>query len=663
MMPLWKVFPGPHGVYEQDFLDNGHVGISYGFAHDLRTIPSRAALHEIHAEGFQQLWRFYDELEIGALVVVPSTDSSAHIGEIGGSYEFREEPDPYHLRPIRWLSANVPDREFGEDIVKSVRSPQAVHRVQVAGADGHVRDLAWSGIDKWLSQAQKHVDSGHLDSEEMEYKRAMIDGLARARSALLSGREEWRTLIQKALAVQGSPLPWRSAQAIYRWFASDPQNAMSAMDAFWSEGDGTDAERIQALIEAVPEGHGFKKSAVGTTLRAVSALYMALGPDHPPFASTAFESAYRATRFPSPPNSANQGEVYQHALGFLDRVVGRASTLGFQRPTDRLEAQSLVWMMSQEIQQEDESDEDELASKQYVPDLYTLADELLLPVSFLQNIERLLTDKRQVIFQGPPGTGKTYVAKQLAECLAGSPDRVRLVQFHPSYAYEDFIQGYRPSLDESGRASFTLRNGPLVEMAELANAGPDRSHFLVIDEINRGNLAKVLGELYFLLEYRSEAIRLQYSDALFALPRNLYIIGTMNTADRSIALVDLALRRRFHFVDFHPQRPPIDALLTKWLSVNAPDMQWVARVVDHANVLLDNSEAAIGSSYFMKQSLDDAQMELLWKHNVLPYIEEQFYGDPDRLAEFDLQTLRNALNFGDKRGDHPQEPSENNEDR
>ncbi len=272
-------------------------------------------------------------------------------------------------------------------------------------------------------------------------------------------------------------------------------------------------------------------------------------------------------------------------------------------------------------------------------DLQTLADELLFGVEHLRKIEQLLDDKRQVIFQGPPGTGKTFVARKLAVCLAGSQERVRLVQFHPSYAYEDFVQGYRPAL-VSGQPGFELRNGPLLEAAERARAEPDAKHFLVIDEINRGNLSKVFGELYFLLEYRDEEMRLLYADEPFSLPDNLYIIGTMNTADRSIALVDLALRRRFHFVEFHPDKPPVKGLLRRWLNKNAADIAKVADVVDHANEKLGDHQAAIGPSYFMKRNLNEEMLRLIWEHNVRPYIEEHLYGEHDRLGEFDLDTLR-----------------------
>ena len=262
------------------------------------------------------------------------------------------------------------------------------------------------------------------------------------------------------------------------------------------------------------------------------------------------------------------------------------------------------------------------------------------PSSSSEDIDTLLKDKKQVIFQGPPGTGKTYVAQKMAKCLAGSENRVTLVQFHPSYAYEDFVQGFRPASTGNGQVGFELRDGPLLRAAERARNEPNADHFLVIDEINRGNIAKVFGELYFLLEYRDEAMSLQYSDNPFSLPANLYIIGTMNTADRSIALVDLALRRRFYFVEFHPDDEPVKSVLHDWLTVKAPGMEWVADVVNNVNVKLkDDRHAAIGPSYFMKDGLDKKAVERIWKHSVVPYIEECLFGDNDKIGEFHLNKL------------------------
>ena len=288
------------------------------------------------------------------------------------------------------------------------------------------------------------------------------------------------------------------------------------------------------------------------------------------------------------------------------------------------------------------------------PNFETLALETLVEQEDLRQIWDLLEDKKQVIFQGPPGTGKTYLAKKLAAHLAGDDKRVRIVQFHPSYAYEDFIQGYRPTL-EDGHAGFTLRDGPLIEAARRAREEPDAKHFLVIDEINRGNLSKVFGELYFLLEYRGEEMRLQNSDDLFALPPNLYLIGTMNTADRSIALVDLALRRRFHFSDFHPNKPPIEGLLRRWLKEHQlEDLGWVAEVLDRANEKLDDRYAAIGPSYFMRKDLDEARVRMIWEHSVLPYVEERLFGEPDRLKDFALDKLRKGAEDGSVPDDGPE---------
>ena len=170
----------------------------------------------------------------------------------------------------------------------------------------------------------------------------------------------------------------------------------------------------------------------------------------------------------------------------------------------------------------------------------------------------------------------------------------------------------------------------------------------MIDEINRGNLAKVFGELYFLLEYRDEKMRLQYSESgeMFDMPENLYIIGTMNTADRSIALVDLALRRRFYFVEFHPDEWPVKGLLLRWLDAKNPDMAWAAGIVDEANKRLADKEAAIGPSYLMKEGLDEERAKRIWEHNVLPYVKEHLYGQPERLDEFGFDRLRGRSDGG-----------------
>lgn len=278
------------------------------------------------------------------------------------------------------------------------------------------------------------------------------------------------------------------------------------------------------------------------------------------------------------------------------------------------------------------------------PSLSGLASRLFVTPPWLQEIHELLAARRQVIFYGPPGTGKTYIARELARWIASDAGRVRVVQFHPSYSYEDFVEGYRPGSNGSG---FTLVKGPLMELANEAREHPDETHVLLIDEINRGNIAKVFGEMYFLLEYRSEEMRLLYSRDPFALPENLWIIGTMNTADRSIALLDAALRRRFFFIPFFPHDEPIKDVLRNWLTSNKPGLEWVADVVDRANQEIGDRNSGIGPSYFMRKELDGAWIGRIWKYSVMPYLEEQFFGDEQRLKDFELGAIQTrALSNG-----------------
>ena len=639
-MALWVAHTSK-GAYDSDFLENSHVGIGYNCLLNLADVESRESLKQQQGEGSDTLWRFYARVREQDLVVVPFKDAAASfedarvsLGEVVGPYRYRPDTDPHHVRPVRWIAHGIPAAEFDEDIFGSMRNEPAFHRIAKPNSEEYVRRLASrSGIDAYIRRAQPYIESGQLDVEEMEYKLEMVERLGKIRAAALAHDEDWPSLVGRALLESNlSGGGWRASEVIAKWLQSEPEAAQAALRALWSDDSTPAGERISTLLSQVPEDANF--TGVGTRLRPTSVLLMALGTEYPPFKITEFRKAYERTGYPRPQASADEGEEYEHALGFLDQLVERTTALGFERPRNRLEAHSVVWMS-------------ETAGTNEPGDLEALAGKLRLDADFLRDIERLLNDKRQVIFQGPPGTGKTHVARELAECLAGSQDRVRLVQFHPSYAYEDFVQGYRPSVDDEGRASFMLRDGPLVQMAKEARAeqeqGLETKHFLVIDEINRGNLAKVLGELYFLLEYRGEEMQLQYSDEPFRLPDNLYIIGTMNTADRSIALVDLALRRRFHFVEFHPDKPPIEGLLRDWLNDEAEGMEWVADVVDLANEKLENREAAVGPSYFMQDDLTAEKVRLTWEHNVLPYIEEQLHGQHERLAEFKLDRLRSEL--------------------
>ncbi|GAA3951604.1 hypothetical protein GCM10023085_37810 [Actinomadura viridis] len=277
-----------------------------------------------------------------------------------------------------------------------------------------------------------------------------------------------------------------------------------------------------------------------------------------------------------------------------------------------------------------------------------LADRLLVPEEWLAECVALLRERPQLIFYGPPGTGKTYLAQALAAHLTGDrPESVQLVQFHPAYSYEDFFEGYRPREGKDKTITFELVRGPLRRLAAAAKKRPGDPHVLIIDEINRGNLAKIFGELYFLLEYRDRGVNLMYGsdkDDLFTLPDNLFILGTMNTADRSIALVDAAMRRRFAFVELHPGEPPTSEMLARWLErENLPDEP--ARLLAELNRRIDDRDFRVGPSYLMRRSVDtNAGLERIWRTQILPLLEEFHYGDgTDVRREYGLKALRDAL--------------------
>jgi 5-methylcytosine-specific restriction protein B len=273
-----------------------------------------------------------------------------------------------------------------------------------------------------------------------------------------------------------------------------------------------------------------------------------------------------------------------------------------------------------------------------------LAAELYLPAATVEEWLALLREKRQIIFYGPPGTGKTYVARKLAALIAGDPARQRLVQFHPSTSYEDFFEGYRPETTAEGNLGYRLVPGPLALLAAQAEVSSGVEHVMVIDEINRANLPKVFGELLFLLEYRDEQVQTLYrSEDAFELPKNLLFIGTMNTADKSIALIDAALRRRFHFVPFFPHEEPHNAVLASWLEDNNSEAGWVAGLIEHVNArlieLLGGPHVQIGPSHFFSKDLDEDMVRRIWRYSVLPFIEDQIWGQADLLQTFEFDQV------------------------
>jgi 5-methylcytosine-specific restriction enzyme B len=272
-----------------------------------------------------------------------------------------------------------------------------------------------------------------------------------------------------------------------------------------------------------------------------------------------------------------------------------------------------------------------------------LAERLLLDQVWLSGIAELLRQRHQIVFYGPPGTGKTYLAMGLAERLA-DPHAVALVQMHPAFTYADLVEGFRPEAADDGTERVRLRAGPLRRLADEAREHPGSPYVLVIDEINRGDLATILGEVYLLLEYRDRPITMPASqDNAFTLPHNLYLIATMNTADRPGAGVDAGLRRRFAFVEMHPSRPPVAGLLRRWLHRHGYD-ESAADLLDRLNELLTPTGHAVGPSYLMRDETYTRPdgLELVWRYDILPLLAD-WQRDVDVMDRYSLAALRTSL--------------------
>ena len=559
--------------------------------------------------------------------------SSNHKHWIAGAFaKFVEEPAEDVDRRLAQIRPEIEARYGNDDYIH--------YRPEVRSLwDDKYSSELW---DRFVERAREYHDTGQLETEEIEYKLDTGGKLAAARGAVMESADGWAELVKRGI---GGNLVFRVEQKKFRdWIDASSADALFALQMLWGGDEDEPSERINSFCELLP-AHASSSRGPRTTLASV--LLMGLDVEqYPPFRVTPFDKAYQQTGYGEPERAASEAETYEHALGFLDRFIDEAAERGLPL-RHRLDAQSLLWTIQDEapVSPVTSVADDETATKA-PQSLDELASELMWEPDRLRMVIHGLEDKGQVIFQGPPGTGKTFVARRIAQWYRERGGDYRIVQFHPSYTYEDFVEGFRPAPAGDGQVGFDLVPGPLRSMAQQAQDNPDATFILVIDEINRGNVAKVLGELYFLLEYRDEAVNLQYSREPFRLPKNLWFIGTMNTTDRSIALVDAALRRRFYFFGLYPDEPPVAGLLRRWLAKNEPEAMWVADLVDAANRRLNDRHLGIGPSHFMKQDppLDEPRVRFIWEQAVLPYIEEQFFGDEARLKEFDYGRLLSEIN-------------------
>lgn len=525
----------------------------------------------------------------------------------------------------------------------------------------------WQGLNPQLAEyigwARKVASALNLDEDERSYKIERVGRLNAVFDAAQRGEDPSEAL--RAALSGYNVVDFRAADDFMRWAREDPAGASSALRAL---ADRPGPESIDRFLGLVPDGAA---KGMGARLSIASSLLMGVdAASFPPWRSEAAETTRRLSGGYGTQESATAGEFYTLFLERLDTIKAAVDPEA-QYLKDRLDTQGLAWAVAKWPIEEfiswsgdeqirfdswrsgrpvpgpakpgvqSEVDVEATQDLSALESLDDLAARLNMPSSeWLADTLELLKEKKQLILQGPPGTGKTYIARELARYLAGDPGRVTTVQFHPGTSYEDFVQGLRP--DPKDPRAFRVVDGPLMRISAAAAANPGHLYVLLIDEINRGNIPAVFGELYYLLEYRDESVTLLYGDA-HALPSNVYILGTMNTADRSITALDSALRRRFYFRTLDPMSEPLQGVLRRFLEDRRPDLLWLADFLDLANYGLGDPDLAIGPSHFLSDDIDEPLARRAWEYSVLPLLREYFHNNASRASAFEFDELKSRL--------------------